>query len=357
MNTQPVLTLRLLLLLLIASLQAMAQTTRLDELCQVFQLPDGTDTTTFIVFGNKADLAAKKPLFLFRQGSQPMPFIMFDSGKYYLGTPFHFRDYKKDYHFVMVSKPGVRLVADTTFLNAYQKAIAQPNPDEGFVSKKYIANNYRERYVAQCNQVINYLVKQPWVDTRKVVFCGGSEGFTVGADLVANVNPFVTHTILFSGHAGRRFETNIYGIRQQVKRGEMTPAEGQAQIASLYTWWADIQRHPTALTNAPADTYRAWQSFSVRNLDNLLRINTPLYIAYGTADEEIAASLDYLPLDFIEKGKTNLTLKAYYDYDHQFFQLKRDASGKVTDRVYRGDAVAKEWMDWLMQTLEQKNSK
>ena len=337
--------------------QVTAQTTRLEDLCQVFHLPDGKDTTTFIVFGSRADLKVRKPLFLFRQGSQPTPFIVQDSGKYYVSAPFHFRDYKEEYHFVIIQKPGVRLMADVSFFNEYQQAISRANPPKKFVSDKYVANNYRERYVAQCNQVINYLAKQPWIDTRKVVYCGGSEGFTVGADLVANHNRYVTHTILFSGHAGRRFETNIYGIREQVDRGEMTPEQGQEMIESLYAWWADIQKHPTALTNAPADTYRAWQSFSIPSLDNLIRIKTPLYIAYGTADKEIAPNLDYLPLDFIEKGKTNLILKPYYDHDHQFFQMKRDASGKIIDKIYRGDEVAKDWMDWLRRTPAQTSSK
>lgn len=342
---------------IVAHSTVFGQTTRLEDLCQIFNLPDGRDTTTFIVFGSREDLKVKKPLFLFRQGSQPMPIIQFDAGKYYMGAPFKFRDYKDEYHFVMISKPGVRLVGTQQFLDNFQKAMIEPNPSKEFISDKYIENNYREKYVAQCNEVINYLVKQPWVDTGKVVYCGGSEGFTVGADLVANHNRYITHTILFSGHAGRRFETIIYGIREKMERGEMTPDEGQKMIESIYTWWADIQKHPTALTNAPADTDRAWHSFSIRNLDNLLRINTPLYIAYGTADREIAPSLDYLPLDFIEKGKTNLTLKAYFDYDHQFFKLKRGASGKVTDKEYNGDAVAKDWMNWLRITPAKTYSK
>lgn len=175
-------------ILLIASLSATAQTTRLDDLCQIFHLPDGKDTTTFIVFGSKDDLKVKKPLFLFRQGSQPTPFIVQDSGKYYVAAPFHFRDYKSEYHFVIVQKPGVRLVAAQQFMADYQEAMRQGKPSEEFVSRKYIENNYRERYVEQCNQVINFLVKQPFVDARKVVYCGGSEGFTVGADLVANHN-------------------------------------------------------------------------------------------------------------------------------------------------------------------------
>jgi hypothetical protein len=34
-------------------------------------------------------------------------------------------------------------------------------------------------------------------------------------------------------------------------------------------------------------------------------------------------------------------------HDHQFNLLKKDSTGKVIDRQYRGDEVAKDWMDWL----------
>ncbi|MFD1141622.1 hypothetical protein ACFQ4C_10905 [Larkinella insperata] len=336
-----------LLIALHLAVSTYAQTTRLEDLCQVFHLPDGKDTTTFIVFGTKDDLKVKKPLFLFRQGSQPTPFIHLDGGKYYLAAPFHFRDYQREYHFVIIQKPGVRLVADTTFLNDYYQALRQPNPSEKFVSPTYLQNNYREKYTAQCNQVINYLVEQPWIDRQKVVFCGGSEGLTVGADLVANHNRFVTHTILFSGRNGRRYEYEIWNTRQQVARGELTPEQGQQQIEKLYQIWEDICRNPTAVDKRFGDTYRAWHSFSIHNLDNLLKIRTPLYIAYGTADEEMAPSLDALPLEFIANGNKNLTLKAYYNHDHQFFELKKDATGHVVDKIYRGDEVARDWMEWL----------
>lgn len=151
----------LLFISVLVCIQVNGQKTRLEDLCQVFHLPDGKDTTTFIVFGSKADLKVKKPLFLFRQGSLPTPFIVQDSGRYYVTGPFHFRDYKSEYHFAVIQKPGVRLVATQPFMDAYQKAISQPNPPETFISKKYLANNYRERYVDQCDKVINYLVKQP----------------------------------------------------------------------------------------------------------------------------------------------------------------------------------------------------
>ncbi|MFY7887489.1 MAG: hypothetical protein ACOVOW_01180 [Spirosomataceae bacterium] len=61
----------------------------------------------------------------------------------------------------------------------------------------------------------------------------------------------------------------------------------------------------------------------------------------GLQDNEITIGLDYLPLEFIEKGKKNLTLKVQLNCDHQFFELKKDTTG---------NEVAKEWMDWFEGT-------
>ncbi len=335
----------LLLIFLSVQFSGHSQTSKLEDLCQVFHLPDGKDTTTFVVFGTKEDLKIKKPLFFFRQGSQPRPLLEIFEGKYYPQIPFQMKPYKNDYHFVMAQKSGTAFLADSTYMVLLENALK--TGDSTVFTKKYMANNHLDKATYQCNQIINYLVKQPWIDTKKVVFCGGSEGFTVGANLVGNFNKSVTHTILFSGHTGRRFENEIYQNRQAAREGKITDEEAQQQIEQAYKGWEDVCKYPKSIDKRYGDTYYAWHSFSTKNTDNLLKISTPLYIAYGTSDNEIAIGLDFLPLDFIEKGKKNLTLKAYLNHDHQFFELKKDASGKVVDKVYRGDDVAKDWFEWL----------
>lgn len=335
----------LLLSLIFFTNVGFAQTDKLEELCQIFHLPNKKDTTTFIVFGTKEDLKIKKPLFLFRQGSQPRPLLELYQGKYYPQIPFKIKPYQKDYHFVMIQKSGTVFLADSTYMTQFEEGLKTGDPK--IFTKKYQENNNLDKATEQCNQVINHLVKQSWIDNRKIVFCGGSEGFTIGANLVANYNQFITHTILFSGHAGRRFEFEIYQIRDAVKQGQIDAEAGQKQIDELYKLWEDICNNPKSTEKRFGDTYYTWHSFSKKNIDNLLKINTPLYIAYGTDDNEITIGLDYLPLDFIEKGKKNLTLKAYPNHDHQFFKLKKDTSGKVIEKIYRGNEVAKDWMEWL----------
>jgi pimeloyl-ACP methyl ester carboxylesterase len=330
------------------SFPAVAQYQYLHDLCQVFQLPDGNDTTTFVVFGNRDDLRVKKPLFMFRQGSQPMPLIHHYQDGYYMPvSPFRFSEYKDKYHFVMVSKPGVKLVADSIYLDQYRKAMHSGDSSGVFVTKKYLMNNYREKYVQQCSQVIDFLVEQYWIDDRKVVFCGGSEGFTVGADLLANHTKLVTHAILFSGNTERRFENIIFQLRQESKTGNKNAEQAQEEINQLYEVWEDICRNPLLVDKSFGDSYRAWYSFSVRNLDHLKKIEIPLYVAYGTDDGEISTNMDMLPVEFAAAGKKNLTFKPYLNHDHQFYQLKKNAVGEVIEKVYRGDRVAAEWMQWL----------
>jgi dienelactone hydrolase len=335
----------LLTLLFLKTFSGFSQIQKLEDVCQVFHLPAGKDTTTFIVWGSKEDLQKKKPMFFFRQGSQPYPLIENRSGHFVPFYPFPLEEITDKYHLVMVQKLGTELVVDSTYLNAFSEGMKTGSPK--YLTKKYQTNNNLDKATAQCNQVINYLVKQPWVDSKRVVFCGGSEGFTVGANLVANFNKSVTHTILFSAHAGRRFEYEIYRNRQAVREGKITAEVAQKQIEELYKGWEDVCKYPKSIDKSYGDTYYAWHSFSTKNLDNLLKINTPLYIAYGTEDGEVTIGLDYLPLDFIEKGKKNLTLKAYINCDHQFYELKKDTSGKVIDKVYQGDKVSQDFMEWL----------
>ena len=130
---------------------------KLEDVCQVFHLPDGKDTTTFIVFGTKGDLKIKKPLFFFRQGSLPMPLVGFYDAAYSLHLlPFSYKPYQNDYHFVMVKKNGTPLVADSTYMAALSEGTKTSN--SRFFTKKYLANNNLDKATQQCNQVIKFFV-------------------------------------------------------------------------------------------------------------------------------------------------------------------------------------------------------
>ena len=87
----------LLVLLFLKTISIFSQTQRLEDVCQVFHLPDGKDTTTFIVWGSKKDLKVEKPMFFFRQGSQPYPLIENSSGHFFPFYPFPLEEITNKY--------------------------------------------------------------------------------------------------------------------------------------------------------------------------------------------------------------------------------------------------------------------
>lgn len=50
-----------LTLLFLQIVSGFSQTIKLEDVCQVFNLPDGKDTTTFIVWGRISDNILRKP--------------------------------------------------------------------------------------------------------------------------------------------------------------------------------------------------------------------------------------------------------------------------------------------------------
>lgn len=331
----------LCLLLLSQSLRTIGQDV-IDNQYSVFRILAGQDTTTFIVMGNQDELKKRKPLLIFRQGSMPIPLF----GRYQRGTaaiifPFKVKDYLNQYHIVAIAKPGVALMADSATM-----ARTVETRDPRFSSQKYLDHNYLDFYVNQTNQVINYLLKQPFIDKAKVAICGGSEGYPI-AIKVAATNCNVTHLIGFSGLLEGRWQAQLRETRERANLGEYTQQQAQEAIESMYAYWREVLKNPTSTKSEGGDTPYATYSFSTsRNLEHLLSLRIPIYICYGTAD--LSSSLnDLLPIEFASRGKTNLTLKPYLDYDHTFFQLVRDDKGKVIDKVYKGDEVAGEYMNWL----------
>jgi len=81
-----------------------------------------------------------------------------------------------------------------------------------------------------------------------------------------------------------------------------------------------------------------------------LGFDYPIYLVSGT--EDIVAELnDLAPLYFIRNHKNNLTIKRYYNLEHNYFEVQNDG---------RPDYKKPHWKDvmtdFLAWTLEQKTT-
>jgi hypothetical protein len=315
----------------------------------VFTIPFQSDSITFAVVAKKGELNNRKPIFLFRQGSLPIPLFTINpktSRPALTELPRTCYDHEAEYYSIMIAKPGIPLVVNDSYLDTLFSSPSAPKT--GMYPAAYQTRNYLDYYVDQTNAVLRFVLSQPWADPKRVVIAGGSEGYHV-AIKTAYTNPQVTHLIGFSGNLDGRFQSILLTERMKGYTGEYTQEEAQRRVEDLQKDWAALCRDSLNTNAAEGDPNRTMYSFSHgHNPDFLLALTIPVCILYGTADVG-ATSNDVLPLAFSRRGKTNLTLRAYPNHDHTFHKLTFDASGKVVDKVYNGAAVEKDYFDWLSQ--------
>lgn len=317
--------------------------------CTVFTIPFKGDSITFAVVARKGELSQKKPIFLFRQGSLPIPLFTINpktNRPALTELPKTCYDHEADYYSIMIAKPGIPLVVDDSYLDTLFSS--RSTLKASMYPTDYQSRNYLDYYVDQTNAVLRFVLSQPWADPKRVVLTGGSEGYHV-AIKTARKNRQVTHLIAFSGNLEGRHQSIIRTERMKGFTGEYTQEEAQHSVENLQREWAAICQDSLNVTATSGDPNRTTYSFSHgRNKDFLLALTIPICIIYGTADVG-ATSNDILPLEFARRGKTNLTLKVYPNHDHTFHKLTYSAEGKVINREYNGVVVEKAYFDWLKQ--------
>lgn len=338
---------------LLLSLTCVGQTRQeMDEikkqrLYQPFELKEGNDIIRFFIIAKLGEAKVKKPLILYRQGSLPIPpFTRYTQGVSISALPANFYDYLTDYHMVVIAKPGVPLVMDSAAVGRFFDRVM----NRTFAPEKYLVNNNLDYYVRTSSKVINFLVRQPWVDKQKIVVVGGSEGYNVAAKL-ALVNQAITHLICYSSHPYGRFDYLIKEQRHKALTGEITDEKAQAQIDSLYALWKAICQDPKATDKLYYDTYYAWSSFSEPPINSLVKLTIPIFVAYGTKDDDwdIVEENDLLGVRFLQLGKTNLTLRPYLHCNHSLVELRKNATGEVVSSVDHSSEFVNDYINWLRE--------
>ncbi len=295
------------------------------------------DSIQFLVNGAGVDLQRKKPVFLFVQGSLPNPLLLYDEHVYGV-FPFKTGDYRDSFHFVAVSKPGIPVMADTRTLDGQ---MCYKDKTTGRFPAKYVANNHLDFYVQQHSTVLDWLAQQPWVDMSKIVACGGSQGATVAAKW-ATVEPKITHLIYYSGNPNGRLDEEVRRIQRDVADGKITGETAVSKLSEIQNYWTWLYANAESSDDTHGDPPKTTVSFSKPAREYLTQLDIPVLVAFGTADLT-AAPCATLPLDFLRKGKTNLTLKIYPNCDHHFFEKK--AEGQEPE--YRLNEAFVEWMKWV----------
>lgn len=96
------------------------------------------DTVDILVLSKKGEELKRKPVFIFVQGSLPTPLLKYNEQGAFSVFPFKTEQYLTDYHLLIVSKPGVPLVADVKTLTPQYEYL---DPKTGQVPAAYCQRN------------------------------------------------------------------------------------------------------------------------------------------------------------------------------------------------------------------------
>ncbi len=296
------------------------------------------DKVDILVKSKKGEEQKKKPLFLFCQGSLPIPLLITydDNGKKGIYPVFVFNpdSLSNEYHLAIISKPYVPLMANQKSLNADLTF----SDSTGKFPQKYIERNLLDYYVDRAIAVIKFLQIQTWVSGDKLVVAGHSEGSTIAAKLAYSF-PEVTQLIYSGGNPCGRILTMI---EQQRAHENDTTKYGER----VFSDWKNIIDNPDNMDASYGDAYKATYQFSIPPMDYLQKLNIPVLITYGTKDYSSPFN-DYFRTEMIRQKKKNFTFNAYIGAEHNFFPLK--ANGETDFEIFNWDKVANDWRTWLMR--------
>ncbi|GAB5527786.1 MAG: hypothetical protein Roseis2KO_56580 [Roseivirga sp.] len=299
-------------------LQAQQPSSPEDFGLQPYQFKE-TELGTINFFVTQHKIKETKPLLIFLDGSGHLPLfylIKKPDGSTQLSSKITI-DYDKlanQFHVVMISKPG------TPFMDSLEAGSSREFRKKYPPSAEYTERLSLDWRAGSASMVIDYLIQNLPVKDNEVVVMGYSEGGQVAPKL-ARINAKVTKLINIVGGGLNQFYDMITEQRGKAQLGLITSVEAQANIDSLTLVFKDIYANPNATDKTWwGHTYKRWASFCQDiPMDNMLSLDIPILMISGGKDENAPiAGLDYVQLEFLRQGKTNLTYKVYPNCNHWF---------------------------------------
>jgi len=235
--------------------------------------------------------------------------------------PIHYNKLSDKYHVVLISKPGTPFL-DSLNVNSYEQFLNDYKPSEEYSKKLSL-----EWRVNSASKIINFLSKK-LKPNNKIIAIGYSEGGQVVPKL-ALANKKVTQIVSIVGGGLNQFNDFITAERLKAQKGMITAEQAQTNIDSLNLKFREIYSNPNSTEKFwLGHTYKRWASFCKDiPLESMLELDIPiLLVSSGNDKNAPITGIDYVNLEFMRKGKTNLTYKVYPNCDHWFNDKKMETN-------------------------------
>ncbi len=272
-------------------------------------------------------IKAKTKLIFYLQGSDPSPQFSYrikdDKVQKLCWLNGEFNNISEEYLYVVIEKIG------------FEKVI---NEDDIPKPKIYQEKNSLGNRVSRVNSVIEHLTSIN--DYEKVIVYGHSEGAPVGAKL-ATISNKITHLGFWAGNALPDYYDFIIENRIEFYKGTISDSIAQSRIDKNIDGFKEIVKD-SLKTNGNGYTNLRWWSYSEPPINNLLKLDIPIYVQVASLDKSAPIESSYLiPLEFTRLKKSNLTYKVCVGCDHGFELTNKE--GKV-ERKWK--QIFDDFIDW-----------
>ena len=219
--------------------------------------------------------AHKSPLVLYIQGSGCIPpFIG-------LGTP---NRSSTIFSWVPLAQTGRYAVMAVD--KPYQPdGMPEAQPGTALGCPKVFNDNFSyDRWLTTLVRAVRHAATLPYVDTKRVLVIGISEGATMATGL-ARALPEVTDVALIGGSG----PTQLFDFAANIHRSNATDADKARALQALDAAVNDIAAHPASTGKfAWGHTYLRWSSFFAQSSsDNLSHAKARVYLASGMQDNNV----------------------------------------------------------------------
>lgn len=333
----------LIILLICLSFMGFSQNKRVvNEETTSFTIDKGVDSITFLVIDK--DIKERKPLFLWCQGSLPLPlYINFEKeGPWMMAggiSNFDYQEIVKHYHLVVISMPRTPLMVEEKQVNNSYWYFGDSG-DKNTPTKEFQEADYLQNYTNRAIEVLEFLKGQDWVDNSKLVVAGHSQGSKIALDIAMQYKR-ISKLGLFGFNSFGRIDQLVRQARKDAENKVISWEQADEKIEGLYQFYRDANDAQKRKEDA---NLVAWHSFSNPTIDHLVKLDKPIYLAYGTAD--IVSDLcDLIPLYFIREQKDNLTYRRYSNLEHNFFEI---SEGKADHSKPHWKEVMHSFVEWSL---------
>jgi pimeloyl-ACP methyl ester carboxylesterase len=288
------------------------------KLWQADSIVVGKDTIRYVTYRRAKASGEPADLFVFCQGSQPIPLLPRFDGATYPPVPFDPELVPDNYLVVVVGKPGIPVTAAVN-----EEMLYKPG---GRAPATYLYNDNLHWYAKATKAVIAHLKKAGNRKRGKVVLFGHSQGYRVAARVAATCK-YISRLVVASANPFSRYHGGLTVLRNNPIYNAAHLAEKNEELMALYTDYRDFVRHRSNRRLLKVDRQFAnWVSFNYPSAwRDLVKVKVPVLVLYGDRDD---ASLDndLLPFLFAEVRQQNVKVQVYPGREHNFFETLEDGT-------------------------------